>query len=124
MVERAEMLWYEGPETQDEYRARHDRFGQPMYGETTPWDRIVERAHELVRPLYRRPPRGIAMPFGIPAPQEYRWRLSPDVAEVLRAHVPGDHPIEPLSPMAETLFGIALYVDYKSSDGTIELVER
>jgi hypothetical protein len=77
-----------------------------------------------------RPEPGLAMPFGVPEPERWRWRVAVDVRAALLAlskangavdWIPSDD--APLS-FTERLFGIELTVDADIGEHTIALDER
>lgn len=115
-------VWYDEPETFEERQSRTDRMGFDTAQHSLPFDRVVERARSIVLPHTRRPPRGIAMPFGLPYPDSFQWRLSPDIREVLLREWPTSLAVAALP--VETLFGAVIQVDYTAPEGTIELVEK
>jgi hypothetical protein len=109
-------MWYDQPETEEERAGRIDRYGNEIRPAPTAFDRVVDRAHELVRPRMIRPPRGIAMPFGLPEAVATRWRVSVDVWEVLRRGS--------IESSTQRLFGSEVEIDPKAEGGTLELLEE
>jgi len=115
-------LWYDAPESAEEARERTDRYGNRTRPEPTPFDRVVDRAYELVRPAMTRPPRGIAMPFGLEHRDSMKWRLSPDVRKIIVVGSTGYVGVSIIP--REELFGVRVEVDYTAPLGTLDLIEE
>lgn len=113
-------------ETPEEYAARHDRYGNPMRPPLSREERVVIRAHDMLREsgaVRDRAPRGLAMPFGVSEPDAWRWRVSIDIQQYIwRRMVDLAGPsaiVDP--PVADRLFGIALMVDGTLPPGSLRL---
>jgi hypothetical protein len=79
-------------------------------------DGIFDRAYKMLAEakLLGRPPRGIAMPFGVIELDAWRWRVSGDVLQALYDAMPPPFPIpNPKSgdDVTRRLFGLTLVED-------------
>ncbi|MES2210920.1 MAG: hypothetical protein V4515_12180 [Chloroflexota bacterium] len=125
MTGRTASDWYDRTESDEEHAARHDRFGNVVRPPATAFDRVIDRAHAIVYAITIRPPRGIALPFGLEETSRLRWRVAMDIYDVLRIGSAGR--VEFMGPSmagVERLFGIEIAPDATAEPGAIELLEE